>query len=71
MGNWFFYSTLGYTCFWENSSPSGRDHSLYREVELKTKEGEKFVCNGKRIKIYMGYADSVPEVVEAYRLDKV
>ena len=40
-------------------------------VELENKEGTKFTVNGKRIKIYLGHAESVHEVVEPYHLDEV
>ena len=33
------------------------------EVELENNEGEKFTVNGQRIKIYIGDAESVHEVV--------
>ncbi|KAK4713355.1 hypothetical protein R3W88_019262 [Solanum pinnatisectum] len=41
------------------------------EVELENSEGPRFIVNGQRIKIYLGNAESVQEVVEAYYLDKV
>ena len=41
------------------------------EVELVNKEGAKFTVHGQRIKIYLGHAESVHEVVEAYFLDEV
>ena len=40
-------------------------------VEFENKKGAKFIVNGQRIKIYLGHADSVHEVVEAYHLDEV
>ncbi|XP_069150428.1 uncharacterized protein [Solanum lycopersicum] len=41
------------------------------EVQLETKEGVWFKVNGKRIKIYFGYAESANEVIEAYYVDEV
>jgi len=43
----------------------------YRAVELENKEGTRFVVNGQRIKIYLGNAETVQEVIEAYNLDEV
>ena len=43
----------------------------YGAVELENKEGTRFVVNGKRIKIYLGNAETVQEVIEAYHLDEV
>ena len=40
-------------------------------VELETKEGVRFKVNGQRIKIYLGHAESVNKVIEAYHLDEV
>ena len=40
-------------------------------VELENKEGLRFNVNRKRIKIYLGHAENVNEVVEAYSLDEV
>ncbi|KAK4733882.1 hypothetical protein R3W88_008143 [Solanum pinnatisectum] len=40
-------------------------------VELENSEGTRFMVNGQRIKIYLGNAESVQEVVEAYYLDEV
>ncbi|KAK4721175.1 hypothetical protein R3W88_011408 [Solanum pinnatisectum] len=40
-------------------------------VELKNSERTRFMVNGQRIKIYLGNAESVQEVVEAYYLDEV
>ncbi|XP_015068720.1 uncharacterized protein LOC107013286 [Solanum pennellii] len=40
-------------------------------VELENKEGAKFTVNGQRIKIYLGHAENVHEMVEAYHLDEV
>ncbi|XP_015075406.1 uncharacterized protein LOC107019410 [Solanum pennellii] len=40
-------------------------------VELENKEGAKFTVNEQRIRIYLGHAESVHEVVEAYHLDEV
>ena len=40
-------------------------------VELETKEGVRFKVNGQRIKIYVGHAKSVNEVIKAYHLDEV
>ena len=40
-------------------------------VELENKEGAKFTVNGQRIKIYLGHAENVHVVVEAYHLDEV
>ncbi|XP_069152702.1 uncharacterized protein [Solanum lycopersicum] len=39
--------------------------------ELENKESTKFIVNGQRIKIYLGHAESVHEVVEASCLDEV
>ncbi|XP_015075344.1 uncharacterized protein LOC107019335 [Solanum pennellii] len=39
--------------------------------ELENKEGAKFTVNGQNVKIYLGHAESVHEVVEAYILDEV
>ena len=39
--------------------------------ELENKYGAKFTVIGQRIKIYLGHAESVHKVVEAYLLDKV
>ena len=39
-------------------------------VEFENKEGAKFIVNEKRIKIPLGHADIVHEVVEAYHLDE-
>lgn len=47
-----------------NVFPQGLD-------ELENKEGEKFTVNGQGIKINMGHAKSVHEVIEAYILDEV
>ena len=44
---------------------------LHGAVELENKEGEKFMVNGQRIKIYLGHEKSVHEVVEKPRLDEV
>ena len=52
-------SLLGYQLF-----PHG-------EVTLETKDGVRFKVNGQRIKIYLGHAESVNEVIEAYHLDEV
>ena len=41
----------------------------YGAVELETKEGVRFKVNGQRIKIYLGHAELVNEVIEAYHLD--
>ena len=41
------------------------------EVKLENKEVAKFMDNGQWIKIYLGHAESVHEVVEAYPLDEV
>nr|XP_004243094.1 uncharacterized protein LOC101267133 [Solanum lycopersicum] len=65
-----------YACFWENSSPSGRYHSLLLDclhglVELENKEGAKFNVNRQRIKIYLGNLKISHEVVEAYHLDEI
>ena len=38
----------------------------HRAVELENEEGEKFSVNEQQIKIYLGHAESVHEVVEAY-----
>ena len=40
-------------------------------VELENEEGAKFTLNEQKIKIYLGHAKSVHEVVEAYPLDEV
>ena len=40
-------------------------------VEVENKEGTKFTVNGKNVKIYLGHAESVHEVVESYVLDEV
>ena len=40
-------------------------------VELENKDGTRFVVNGQRIKIYLGNAETVQEVIEAYNLDEV
>ena len=77
LGTWWFYSTLGYACFWAKSSPSGLGPFLITKVfphgsaELENNEGAKFTVNGQRTKIYLGHAESVHDVVEAYRLDEV
>ncbi|XP_015075157.1 uncharacterized protein LOC107019092 [Solanum pennellii] len=42
----------------------------HKVVELENKEGARFMVNGKRIKIYLGHAESAHEVVEAYYLDE-
>ncbi|XP_015084262.1 uncharacterized protein LOC107027678 [Solanum pennellii] len=39
-------------------------------VELDNKESARFTVNGQRIKIYLGHAESVHEVVETYHLDE-
>ena len=38
---------------------------------MENKEGENFTINRQRIKIYLGHAESVHEVVEAYHVDEV
>ena len=40
-------------------------------VELENKEGARLKVNGQRIKIYLGHAENVNEVVEACHLDEV
>ncbi|KAK4737398.1 hypothetical protein R3W88_001095 [Solanum pinnatisectum] len=40
-------------------------------VELENSEGTRFKVNGQRIKINLGNAESVQEVVEAYYVDEV
>ena len=40
-------------------------------VELENRDGTRFVVNGQRIKIYLGNAETVQEVIEAYNLDEV
>ena len=40
-------------------------------VELDNKEGARFKVNWQRIKIYLGRAENVNEVFEAYHLDEV
>ena len=40
-------------------------------VELENRDGTRFVVNGQRIKIYLGNAEIVQEVIEAYNLDEV
>ena len=40
-------------------------------VDLENKEGVRFKVNGQRIKIYLGYAETANEVIEAYHLDEV
>ena len=72
-----FYSTLGCACFQANSSPNGLGHFLLTKVlphgavELENSDGTRFLVNGQRIKVYLGNAESVQEVVEAYYLDEV
>ena len=39
-------------------------------VEFENKEGAKFIVNGQRIKIYLGHAESVDEMIEVYNLDE-
>ena len=41
---------------------------LHGEIELVSKENEKFTVNEQRIKIYLGHAESVHVVVETYLL---
>ena len=38
---------------------------------MDIKEGTKFTINGQMIKIYLGYEESVHELVEAYHLHEV
>ena len=40
-------------------------------VELENNEGTRFKVNGQRIKIYLGNAETVQEVIEACNLDEV
>ncbi|WMV49904.1 hypothetical protein MTR67_043289 [Solanum verrucosum] len=40
-------------------------------VELENTDGTRFVINGQRIKIYLGNAEIVQEVIETYNLDEV
>ncbi|WMV19401.1 hypothetical protein MTR67_012786 [Solanum verrucosum] len=40
-------------------------------IELVKKDGTRFMVNEQRIKIYLGNAETVQEVVEAYNLDEV
>ena len=40
-------------------------------VELENKEGVRFKLNGQRIKIYLGHAETIKEVIEAYHLEEV
>ena len=40
-------------------------------VERENSEGTRFMVNGQRMKIYLGNAESVQEVIEAYNLDEV
>ena len=43
----------------------------HRAVELENKEGANFTVNRKKIKIYLGHAKTVHEVVDAYHLNEV
>ena len=40
-------------------------------VELEKKKGAKLTVNGQRIMIYLGHAENVHDVVEAYHVDEV
>ena len=40
-------------------------------VELENKEGVGFKVNRQRIKIYLGHAETVNEVIKAYNIDEV
>ena len=40
-------------------------------VKLENKKGARFTINGKKVKIYLGHAESAHDVVEAYHLDAV
>ena len=40
-------------------------------VDFEKKDGTRFMVNGQMIKIYLGNAESVQEVVEVYVLDEV
>lgn len=40
-------------------------------VELEKKDDTRFIVNGQRIKIYLGHAESVHAVVQAYHIDEV
>lgn len=56
---------MDYTIFTHKNIPSPR------AVEMENSEGTRFMLNGQWIKIYLGYVDSVQEVVKAYYIDKV
>ncbi|XP_049397292.1 uncharacterized protein LOC125861434 [Solanum stenotomum] len=43
----------------------------HRAVVLENSQGTRFMVNGQRIKIYLGNAEFVQEVVEAYHLNEV
>lgn len=43
----------------------------YGAVELEKKDDTRFIVNGQRIKIYLGHAESVHAVVQAYHIDEV
>ena len=43
----------------------------YVAIELENNEGTRFMVNGQHIKIYLGNAEIVQEVLEAYYLDVV
>lgn len=43
----------------------------HRAVELKNGEGKRFKVKGKRIKMNMGKAENVQQVVEVYYLDEI
>ena len=72
-----FYSTLGCVCFQANSKSKWTGPFLLTKlfphgaVELEKKDGTRFMVNGQRIKIYLGNAETVQEVIEAYNLDEV
>ena len=40
-------------------------------VEMENNEGSNFTVNRQRIKMYLGHAKSVHEVVEAHLLDEL
>ena len=40
-------------------------------VDLQNRDGTRFMVNGQRIKIYLGNAETVQKVIEAYNLDEV
>ena len=75
MGIWCFYS---FRLRWLPGKLKSKRTGPYlitqvfphRAVELKAKDGVRFMVNRERMNLYFGHAESVNEVIEAYHLDE-